>query len=384
MHAAIDKYVDENLLAGACAVVLKDNRIVDYRTWGYADTQTAEAIREDTIYRIYSNTKIITSAAAMCLFEDGKFDLDDPIEKYLPEFSGLKVLKAGSDDPSETENLKSIPTVRQLGSHHAGFSYGVFAESPVDQNYLEAGVTDPNGTLEEMISKLSNIPLAYQPGSRWQYSISTDILGRLVEIWSGMPFSEFLKQRIFTPLHMVDTDFYVPADKHHRLATNYVPDDLMDPMKPGLNVRPDTFIGSFLEPKAFTSGGAGLVSTLPDYTNFIRMLVGDGEFEGARVLKPETVALMHTNQLPEGMIVQLPNWFMPDTVFGIGVAIKQQPLEGEPNQAIDEFHWGGLAGTHSWISPRAGLAAIIFTQRLPGFWHEFSHEFKRQVYKATT
>ena len=169
MHAAIDKYVDENLLAGACAVVLKDNRIVDYRTWGYADTQRAEAIREDTIYRIYSNTKIITSTAAMCLFEDGKFDLDDPIEKYLPELSGLKVLKAGSDDPSETENLKSIPTVRQLVSHHAGFSYGVFAESPVDQNYLEAGVTDPSGTLEEMISKLSNIPLAYQPGSRWQY-----------------------------------------------------------------------------------------------------------------------------------------------------------------------------------------------------------------------
>jgi CubicO group peptidase (beta-lactamase class C family) len=384
MHSAIQTYVDDNLLAGAAAVVLKDNKIVDYKTWGYSDIESLTPIFEDTIFRIYSNTKIITSVAAMCLFEDGKFDLDDPIENYLPQLKNLRVLKAGSTDPSETEALASKPTIKQLMSHHAGFSYGIFAESPVDALYMENNVLDPSGTLEELVTKLADIPLAYQPGARWQYSVSTDILARLVEVWSGMSFIDFLTFRILGPLGMHDTDFHVPSEKHDRLATNYVPDDPMQPMKPGLNVQPDTMLGSYLEPKPLMSGGGGLVSTLADYTAFIRMLIGEGEIDGVRILKPETVAMMHSNQLPEGMGVQLPNWHMPDTVFGIGLAIKTQPLKGEPEQAIEEFHWGGLAGTHTWISPRAGVAALIFTQRLPGFWHEFSHEFKRQVYAATT
>jgi CubicO group peptidase (beta-lactamase class C family) len=384
MHTAIQKYVDDNLLAGASAVVLKDDRIVDFKTWGYSDIESSTPISEETIFRIYSNTKIITSVAAMCLYEDGKFQLDDTIEKYLPQLANLKVLKSGSTDPAETEELQSRPTVKQLMSHHAGFSYGIFAESPVDALYMENNVLDPAGTLEDLVTKVADIPLAYQPGARWQYSVSTDILARLVEVWSGMSFIDFLMLRIFTPLGMKDTGFYVPTENHDRLAANYVPDDPMEPMKPGLNVQPDTILGSYLEPKPLNSGGGGLVSTLPDYTTFIRMLIGEGEVDGVRILKSETVQLMHTNQLPDGIGVQLPNWFMPDTVFGIGVAIKTQPLEGEPDQAIDEFHWGGLAGTHTWISPRAGVAALIFTQRLPGFWHEFSHEFKRQVYKATT
>ncbi len=384
MHKAIQKFVDDELLAGASAIVLKDNKIVDYKTWGYADTASQKLIEEDTIFRIYSNTKIITSVAAMCLYEDGKFELDDPIEKHLPQLSNLKVLKSGSTDPSETEGLQSKPTLRQLVSHHAGFSYGIFEESPVDVLYMEKKVLDPGSTLEDLVNKLAYIPLAYQPGARWQYSVSADILARLVEVWSGQSFIEFIKERIFTPLGMVDTDFYVPEDKHHRLATNYVPVDDMDPMKPGLNTAPDTMMGGYLEPKPFLSGGGGLVSTMSDYTKFIRMLVGEGEFNAVRILKPETVAMMHSNQLPDGMGVQLPNWYMPNTVFGVGLAIKTQPLDGEPTEAIDEFHWGGLAGTHTWISPRAGVAALIFVQRLPGFWHEFSHEFKRQVYKALT
>lgn len=382
MHTAIQKFVDDDLLAGASAIVLKDNKIVDYKTWGYADTETQKPIAEDTIFRIYSNTKIITSVAAMCLYEDGKFELDDPIEKHLPQMANLRVLKSGATDPAETEILQSKPTLRQLVAHHAGFSYGIFAESPVDSLYMQKNVLDPASTLEELVNKLADIPLAYQPGARWQYSVSADVLARLIEIWSGQSFIEFIKEKILVPLGMVDTDFYVPEDKHHRLATNYVPVDLMDPMKPGLNVAPDTTVGSYLEPKPLMSGGGGLVSTMSDYTTFIRMLIGGGEFNAARILKPETVVMMQSNQLPKGMGVQLPNWFMPNTVFGIGLAIKTEPLDGEPTEAIDEFHWGGLAGTHTWISPRAGVAALIFTQRLPGFWHEFSHEFKRQVYKA--
>jgi CubicO group peptidase (beta-lactamase class C family) len=382
MHQAIQKFVDDNLLSGASALVLKDDKIVDYKNWGYADTELKRPFAEDTIFRIYSNTKIITSIAAMCLFEDGKFKLDDPLDQHLPQLANLRVLKAGSSDPTETEALQSRQTIRQLVSHQAGFSYGIFAESPVDSLYMKSKVLDPSSTLEALVDKLANLPLAYQPGSRWQYSASTDVLARLVEVWSGQTFIEFLKERIFEPLGMPDTDFYVPEEKHHRLATNYVPVDPMDPLKPGLEVAPDTVMGGYLEPKPLMSGGGGLVSTLPDYLKIIRLLANGGEINSVRILKEETVAMMHSNQLPDGMGVQLPNWFMPNTVFGIGLAIKTQGLEGEPAEAVDEYHWGGLAGTHTWISPGAGVAALIFTQRLPGFWHEFSHEFKRQVYKA--
>ncbi|MCZ6501656.1 MAG: serine hydrolase [Gammaproteobacteria bacterium] len=380
----MEEFVDKELLAGAISVVLKDNKVVDKKTWGYADTDSQSAIRDNTIFRIYSNTKIITSVAAMCLYEDGKFDLEDPLEKHLPQFEDFKVLKTGATDPTETEDIQSIPTVKQVMSHQAGFSYGIFSESPVDVLYMEREVSNPRSTLAEMVDKLAHLPLAYQPGARFQYSVSTDVLARLVEIWSGMSFAEFLREKIFIPLRMVDTDFYVPEEKHGRLATNYRPTDPKDPMKPGLTAAPDVFLGSFLEPKSFNSGGAGLVSTISDYTNFIRMLVGEGEFKGVRILKPESVSMMHTNLLQPGIQVQLPNWFMPSTVFGIGLAIKNLPMDGEPSEAIGEFHWGGIAGTHTWISPGAGIAALIFTQRLPGFCHEFSHEFKRQVYKAMT
>lgn len=382
MHKAIQQYVDDNLLAGASAVVLKDNQPVDYKTWGHADIESGRPIEEDTIFRIYSNTKIITAVAAMILYEEGRFALDDPLEKYLPALANRVALKPGSTDLDDTEAARSKPTVRQVMCHNAGFSYGFLQESPVDAKYNELNMMQPDSTLEDMVEKLSTIPLAYQPGARWQYSVSSDILARLVEVWSGQTFIEFLKARIFDPLQMVDTDFYVPEAKHARLATNYAPVTPMQPMAPGLNVAPDVLVGGYLKPKRFMSGGGGLVSTLPDYTRFIRMLVAEGELDGARILKPETVALMHTNQLPQGVGVQLPNWVMPDTVFGIGLAIKTAPREGEPKEAIDEFHWGGMAGTHSWISPRAGLAALIFTQRLPGFWHPFSHDFKRLVYAA--
>lgn len=382
MHAAIQRYVDDNLLAGVASVVLKDNEIIDTKTWGYMDVESRKEIRSDTIYRIYSNTKIITSVAAMCLWEDGCFDLDDPIEVHLPALADRQVLKEGATDPTETEPAKSRPTVRQLMCHNAGFSYGIFMESPVDAIYNERNLTAPNNTLANMVEQLADIPLASQPGKRWQYSLSTDILARLVEVWSARTFVEFLKERIFEPLDMQDTDFHVPESKHARLASNYVPVDPMDPMKPGLNKSADQILGSLLEPRPFTSGGGGLVSTIGDYTNFIRMLIGEGEWDGTRILAPETVRMMHTNQLPESVQVQLPNWYMPDTVFGLGLAIKTAPRDGEPPEAIDEFHWGGIAGTHSFIAPRANLAAIVFTQRLPGFWHPYYHEYKRLVYQA--
>ena len=382
MHEAVQKYVDLNILSGASSVVIKDNEIVDVKMWGQMDIENGKAMLPDTIFRIFSNTKIIVSAAAMILYEKGLFELDDPIEKYIPAFKNLTVLKKGSDDPSKTEPLNRAPTIRQLMCHNAGFSYGIFMESPVDGLYLEQNVLNADSTLEQMVENLATIPLANHPGVRWQYSVSVDVLGRLIEIWSGQSLDQYLQESIFTPLGMIDTGFFVPPENHHRLAANYVPVNPLEPMQGGLQLEPDNAIGGTTTPKKFLSGGGGLVSTLGDYTTFIRMLIGKGEFNGVRILKPETVKLMHTNQLPDGLGLVLPSWPMENTGFGIGLAVKSAPGQGEPEAATGEYHWGGLAGTHSWVSPDSGIAGIIFTQRLPGFFHPFSHDFKRLVYEA--
>jgi len=382
IHAAMQKYIDANLVSGLSAVILKGTDIVDVKTWGFSDIESRKPMALDAIFRLYSNTKIVTSAAAMILFDEGAFGLDDPLCQYLPQLRGLRVLRKGATDIGDTEPLLREPTVREVITHSAGFTYGLFMETPVDKIYNDQRVMDKDSSLADMIDKLARLPLVYQPGANWQYSIGIDILARLVEVWSGMAFIDFLKQRLFEPLAMVDTDFYVPADKHHRLTTQYLPLDLRNPMTPGLKPCGDLLIGSVLEPKRFHSGGGGLVSTLGDYTTFIRMIVNGGEWGGKRVLSPSAIELMHTNQLAEGMRVRIPTWEMPNTVFGLGFAIKNAPADGEPETAAGEYHWGGMAGTHSWIAPRAGLSALLFTQRAYGFWHPFSHEFKRLAYAA--
>jgi CubicO group peptidase (beta-lactamase class C family) len=381
IHAAMQPYVDGGLVSGLVSVILKGSAVVDVKTWGQADLEAKTPMQEDAIFRIYSSTKIVTSAAVMMLHDQGVFDLDDAVADYIPEFRNLRVMKPGATEVTDTEPLQTPPTLRQLISHSSGFTYGLFPETPVDRLYTEQRIMDMNSSLEEMIDKLAALPLIFQPGARWNYSIGIDILGRLIEIWTGQHFRDFLRERLFEPLGMVDTDFDVPPEKHHRLTKNYMPLDLRDNMKPGLKPCPDLLIGSVLAPKRFHSGGGGLVSTIGDYTRFIQMIVNGGEWNGKRYLSEQAVALMHTNQLAPGVQVRLPTWKMPDTVFGAGFAIKNVPAAGEPASAIGEYHWGGMAGTHSWIAPRANLAGLIFTQRAYGFWHPFSHEFKRLAYQ---
>jgi len=385
MDEAIQTFIDQEYLCGAVAAVLKDGQEVHRKTWGVKSRETGEPMDDTTLFRIYSNTKPITSVAAMTLYEQNRFELDDPLERYLPELADLQVLQYNATSVTETEALASKPTVRQLMSHSAGFSYGIFQESPVDTLYLQRAVLNPAHTLEDMVATLAEIPLANQPGSRFQYSVSTDILARLIEVWSGKSFRDYLHDSIFEPLGMVDTDFHVPPEKVARFASVYAPVDVMDPLKPGLIPADDSLMGGYLEPRRFESGGGGLVSSVDDYLRFMQMLMADGLVPGAddvRLLRPETLELMRSNQLPEGKKIELPGWVMQDTVFGLGFAIKQSPASGEPEQAIGEYHWGGLAGTHTWLAPSAGIAGLIFTQRLPGFWDPFSHEFKRLTYQA--
>ncbi|MAW27516.1 MAG: hypothetical protein CMP98_01795 [Gammaproteobacteria bacterium] len=219
------------LLAGIATVLLQDNEVVDESFYGFSDIESRTPVRRDTIHRIFSNTKIITSVAMLMLYEDGKYQLDDPLVKYLPALDNLKVLKTGATDVNDTEALATPPTIRQAFTHTAGFSYGTFQESLVDRLFMETGVQDRNGTLEEMIDKLAGIPLARQPGMRWQYSIATDILARLVEVMSGDTFADFLSTRLFQPLGMTDTGFHINDDQVDRLATLYAPVNMMDESK---------------------------------------------------------------------------------------------------------------------------------------------------------
>jgi len=243
-------------------------------------------------------------------------------------------------------------------------------------------VHDFGDTLETLVAKLADTPLHFEPGTHWLYGVSTDVLARLVEVLSGRRFDEFLKERLFGPLGMHDTDFHVPPEKQHRFTTSYAPANPLDPMQPGLVRADDPVKGQWSRPRPLLSGGGGLCSTMQDYLAFVRMLVGDGATSGVRILKRETLDLMRRNHLADGVFVNFRVWQMPNTGFGLGFAVKLGPVDGEPAEVTGEYHWGGMAGTHSWLAPAAGIAGIVMTQRLPGFFHPFSEDFKRLTYAA--
>ena len=385
LHERMQWYVDEEILSCCVALVIKGTDVVDYRTFGYMDLETRQPLRQDAIFRMYSNTKIVTSVAAMMLLEQGDIHLDDPLSRFLPAFAEPMVLRADAESLADVEPLAAPITLRQVFSHSAGFSYGfIEPTSIIDQAYMASGInalSNDNMTLESLCDSLATLPLAYQPGTSWRYSFATDVLARVIEVVSGQAFDEFLQARIFTPLGMVDTGFHVPAEKQDRFVTMYAPVDMFSPMKGGLVKADDPREGSYSRPKKYLSGGGGLVSTVADYVTFIRAVINGGEWQGVRLLRPETLALMRRNQLPAGVGVRFPMWEMENTVFGLGFALKQAPGAGEPVTATDEYHWGGMAGTHTWMAPRADLCGVCMTQRMPGFWHPFSHDFKRMVYQ---
>lgn len=385
LHERMQWYVDENILSCCSTLVMRGLDVLDYRTFGYMDLESRRPLREDAIYRMYSNTKIVTSVAAMMLYEEGRFGLDDPLAEYLPKFANARVLRADAQTAEDTVPAVRPITLRQLLSHSAGLSYGfIEPTSVVDRTYIERGINalgNPNDTLEAMCDRLAGAPLAYQPGTQWRYSLATDVTARVVEVLSGQRFDAFLKQRIFEPLGMRDTDFYVPREKHERFTAMYAPLDPFSPMKGGLALADDPAKGQYAQPRGMLSGGGGLVSTVADYLAFVKMLVNKGQGDGARILKAATVELMRTNQLPPGVGVNFPMWAMPSTVFGLGLALRTSAEEGESPKVVDEYFWGGMAGTHSWMSPRANLTGMCLTQRMPGFWHPFSHDFRRFAYQ---
>lgn len=381
LHAAMREQVDLEFLPCVSTVLLQGREIVDRFCYGYADREAGIPLREDHIFRGFSNTKLATSCAALLLWEEGRFRLDDPVERFLPELANRQVLRPNAASIDDTEPARSPITIRQLMTHTSGLSYGVFDPGTVlFDAYKRMAVLDHRHTLAEQVGILANLPLNYHPGDRWEYSIATDVLARLVEVISGERFGAFLARRIFEPLDMVDTDFFVPASKRDRFTALYVGVDIPDPTKPGLLRADDLpYPGAYLCRVANESGGGGLVTTLGDTVRLIQGLMPGGD----TLLKPDTIAMMGSNQLPEGRWIGFPNMApMAGRGFGLGssVAVRQGPFD--PAEIASEVSWGGLAGTLWWYNPRLNIAAVLMTQRYFGQGNPYVIAFKQQAYKA--
>lgn len=380
-QAAMQRYVDSDLLSGISWAVLSGRDLVDVNCVGFADKEARTPLQTDHIFRVFSNTKLITSCAALLLHEEGKLGLDDPIERFIPQLGNRKVLRPDAASIDDTEPAKGPITIRHLLSHSAGLSYGFFDPGTVMFKALnERGVHDIDKSLAQMMDVLADLPLIYHPGTSWEYSLATDVTARLVEVVSGQSFDRFIKARILDPLGMVDTGFVVPQKDQSRLVAYYAGADIMAPMKPGLT-RTDNapYPGAYLRPVARLNGGGGLVSTLPDMVALIRSLLPGGP----TLLKPETIAQMMANQLPEGQWIRFATMGeQPGKAFSLAGGLIQKPGPFDHADAAGELYWGGVAGTQWWISPRRNMAGVMMAQRQMAFVHPFSFEFKRLAYDA--
>jgi CubicO group peptidase (beta-lactamase class C family) len=380
-HAAMQRYVDGDILSGISSAVLVGRDLVDVNCVGWADKEAQTPLRVDHIFRVFSNTKLVTSCAALLLYEEGRLRLDDPIEKFIPQLANRKVLRPGATSLDQTEPAMGSITIRHLLSHSAGLSYGLFDPgSPIFKAYNERKVLNPATTLADMIDVLADLPLVYQPGTSFEYSVAIDVMARLVEIIGGQPFDKFIQARILGPLGMVDTGFVVPEQDRNRLVAYYAGADLMDPMKPGLTRMDNSpYPGAYLRPVPRFNGGGGLVSTMPDMVALIRSLLPGGP----TLLKPETMALMTTNQLADRVWMRFAMMGeLPGKAYGLAGGLILQPSPLDHPDAAGELYWGGVAGTQWWISPKRNIAGVLMAQRQMAFIHPFSFEFKRMAYEA--
>jgi CubicO group peptidase (beta-lactamase class C family)/Ca2+-binding EF-hand superfamily protein len=343
---AVQAFIDKEKIAGASVIVARKGKIALFETFGMMDKKAKKPMKQDTIFRFYSMTKPVTSVAAMMLYEEGKLKLDDPVSKYIPEFKSLKVY-AESGKHAEQEREMSV---RDLFRHTSGLTYGFFGNTPVDKMYRAGSVFDWDSSLQDMIDKLSEIPLLYQPSTKWHYSVSTDVLGYLVQKISGQSLDKFFKTRIFKPLKMKDTAFHVPAKKTERFAVCYGPN-----LTGGLKIVDNPNKSRYLKKPSLFSGGGGMVSTARDYMRFCQMLLNKGQLDGKRLLRPETVEMMTTNQLPDSIRRG------KDGGFGLGFSVRLK--DGKLPKG--EYGWGGAASTHFWISPKDELIVIALSQYMP-------------------
>ncbi len=368
---AMQADVDEGRLAGAMGIVARKGKIAYWETLGMADREAGRPLRDDTIFRIYSMTKPIVGVALMTLYEQGRFALRDPVRRYIPELGGLKVQDGDGLVPSERQM-----TVQDLMRHTAGMSYGG-GKNPVDRRFRELDVLGGNRSSDDFIKKLAQLPLKHQPGSAWEYSVSVDVQGRLIEVLSGKDLATFLGERLFEPLDMRDTGFTVPPDKKDRFVQMYSKTEDETGIEPS---RADRSAGYFDYESKWYSGGGGLVSTARDYLRFCQMLLNGGALDGQRILSRKTIELMtrdHVRGVRRASSVLAPGYG-----FGLDFAVHADKARSGLNGSVGEYNWGGLAGTIFWIDPAEEMIGLYMIQMLPPRFGNSGGQFKRLAYQS--
>jgi CubicO group peptidase (beta-lactamase class C family) len=393
-----ERYIEAGRFPGTQLLVYRRGQLVHNSSLGLADIERKVAVKDDTIYRIYSMTKPVTSIAFMMLVEEGRVALDEPVHKYIPEWKNLGVFQAGMWPAFLTRPPPRPMQIVDLMRHTSGLTYGFQQRGNVDAAYreLKIGEVEKAGTLQSMIADLAKIPLEFSPGEAWNYSVSTDVIGYLIGLISGKPFETFLQERIFDPLGMKDTGFFVPAEKARRLAACYSasPQGAMTfhatDRKGGLTLQDDPATSSFLSPPSLISGGGGLCSTSADYLTFCRALLNGGELDGVRLVGPKTLQLMTANHLPGGKTLpELSRSLFSEATyhgigFGLGFSVTLDPARTLIPGSAGEYAWGGAATTSFWIDPAEELVAIFMTQVLPSTATPIRRELRTMIYSAIT
>jgi CubicO group peptidase (beta-lactamase class C family) len=381
----LDRYVEAGKLPGSLVLVARHGRVAHLGLSGRRHLEDGLPVEPDTLWRIYSMTKPITSVAAMMLYEEGAFELTDPVSRFIPSFADLRVYAGGSDLRPVTVPATEPVRIWHLLTHTAGLTYGFHRTHPVDAMLRAKGWEwgSPAGVdLAAAVDRFADFPLLFQPGTEWNYSYATDVLGRLIEVVSGLRLDDFLARRILGPLGMTETAFHVPADQAHRLARLYL-------AMPSGGLAPGDVLGdAFLQPPTLLSGGGGLVSTAADYHRFTRFLLGEGELEGVRLLGSRTVRYMTRNHLPGR--ADLETFGRPINAesplrgvgFGLGFAVLEDPAKYRTLSTVGEFNWGGAASTTFWVDPAESLSVVFMTQLMPSSTLPLRTQLRQLVYQA--
>ena len=378
------RYIEPGKIPGSLTLVARRGQVCYLEKEGRRDLERNLPVEDDTIFRIYSMTKPITSIALMQLHERGMFHLNDPVHRFIPEWRDLRIFKAGSWPMYETVACQSPMTVRHLLTHMSGLTYGFLHATNVDYGYRKAriGSLQPGQTLRDMIEGLAALPLEFEPGSAWNYSVVTDVLGYLVEVMSGQRFDDYLREHIFEPLGMHDTAFNIAEDKVARFASCYQRN-----LDKSIGLEDDGQASAYRE-RTFFSGGGGLVSTMADYYRFCSMLRNGGELDGARIIGPRTLGMMTANHLPDGG--DMATWARGSFSetgnegigFGLGFATRTDPVASGTVTSVGEYHWGGLASTLFWVDPVEDLVVIFMTQLIPSGTFDFRSQLHSIIYSS--
>ena len=378
----MQQFVKDDQLPGILTLVQRRGKVIHYGQYGMMDIEAGKPMQEDALFRIYSMTKPIVSVALMTLYEEGRFSLNDPVAKFIPAFARTKVYAGSAPLGLTLVDQNPAMTLHHLLTHTSGLSYGTFFDSPVEELYRQAypGLFHRTQSLEEVVNRLAELPLLFQPGTQWRYSFATDVLGYVVQVIAGMPLADFLQEKIFKPLGMTDTAFAVPAAKLGRLAQLYKSDKLYAPVP----MQPEEIllIGDVTVPTTCPSGGGGLISTLGDYLAFCNCLINDGRYPGGQLLGRKTLAWMTADHIPAHLKPLKMGNEQQDFGFGLGFKVVTSLGEARSLTSVGEYGWSGVANTDFWIDPAEGMIGIMMTQHLPLEPYPVQERFRNLAYQA--